>query len=407
MDQKRKICVTLINRANYGRLKPVMQAIQDHPDLELQIIVGSSMLIYRYGRGVDIVRQDGFTVDEEIYMHVDGETPLTMAKSLGLAMIEFPTAFNRLKPDVVIVNADRYETLAIAASASYMNIPVAHTLGGEITGTIDDYVRHAVTKLADIHFTAHKQGAQRVLQMGENPSSVFVTGNPSLDVLHATSENITNNEFWDKYGGTGGAVNIDEPFLLSIYHPVTTDYGKNFINAKNLMEALQKFGMQTIMLWPNNDAGSDEVSKAMRLHKDYHSGCNIHFLRNLAIEDYLTLMKKTACVVGNSSSGIMEAGFLGKPTVNIGNRQEGREMTINVVNTGNGVNEILDALKKQVDTKSYEPDYLFGDGKSGEKIANILATIPLVRPKRFNNIEHDTEPINLIERIEKEMKEIA
>lgn len=380
---KRKICATLINRANYGRLKPVMQAIKNHPDLELQVIVGSSMLIYRYGMGIDVVRSDGFLVDASIYMHVDGENPQTMAKSLGLAMIEFPTVFERLKPDVVIVNADRYETLAIAASASYMNISVAHTLGGEMTGTIDDYVRHAVTKLSDIHFTAHRAAASRVVQMGENPSSVFVVGNPSLDVLRDIPDNISNEIFWEKYGGKGGGVNIDEPFLLCIYHPVTTEYGKNLTNAQETINAIDEFGMPTIALWPNNDAGSDEISKAMRMRIDKGNIDKLHFIRNLAVEDYLMLMKKCACIVGNSSSGIMEGGFLGKPCVNIGNRQSGREMTKNTITVRAEKQLILEALKIQVQKKQYEKDFLFGDGYSGKRVAEILSTIPLVRPKTF------------------------
>lgn len=403
MAQQRNVCVTLINRANYGRLKPVMQAIADHPDLNLQVVVGSSMLIYRYGKGVDVVRTDGFPVDAEIYMHVDGENPQTMAKSLGLAMIELPSIFEKLKPDVVIAHADRYEILAIAASASYMNIPVAHTLGGEVTGTIDDYVRHAVTKLADIHFAAHQTAAQRVMQMGEDPSKIFVVGNPSLDVFQSVDKNTTNEQFWARYGGTGGQINIDEPFLLSIYHPVTTDYGNNRTNAKALLTAIKETDMPTIMLWPNNDAGSDEVSKAMRYHSQHNDMSKLHYFRNLSVEDYLTLMAKCACVIGNSSSGIMEAGFLGVPCVNVGNRQEGREMTRNVITTKPIKEEIIGAIKKQLDKKSYEQDKLFGDGYSGKKVADVLATIPLIRPKRFHEPQTEQTYIDLVERVEKQL----
>jgi len=384
-----------------------MTAIKNHPDLELQVIVGSSMLIYRYGAGADIVEQDGFKINERIHMHVDGESPMTMAKSVGLSMIEFPSAFDRLKPDIVIVNADRYDTLGIAASASYMNITVAHTLGGECTGTIDDYVRHAVTKLADIHFAAHKKAAERVVTMGEDPSRVFVLGNPSLDVIHEQQSNVSNDEFWAKYGGKGGYPNIDEPFLLSIFHPVTTDFGKNLENAQALMDAIDEVGMPTIMLWPNNDAGSEEVSKVMRMRFDRGNMEKLHFLRNMAVEDYLTLMVRCASIIGNSSSGIMEGGFLGIPCVNVGNRQEGREQTRNVVNVEPNKGKIVDAIKAQVARGRIEPDMLFGDGKSGKRAADVLATIPLLRPKTYFEATDETKHtyVDLVERDKVQQKE--
>ena len=403
-NKKRKICVTLINRANYGRLKSVMTAIKNHPDLELQVICGSAMLIYNYGNAIDVVERDGFKVDEKIFMHVAGETPMTMAKSVGMGMIEFPAAYDRLKPDIVMVNADRYETLAIAASASYMNIPVAHQLGGECTGTIDDYVRHAVTKLSDIHFAAHTKAAERVVMMGEDPSRVYVTGNPSLDVIHESQSNVTNQQFWEKYGGKGGGVNIDEPFLLSIFHPVTTDYGKNRTNAEALLSAVDELEIPTIMLWPNNDAGSDEIAKAMRVRFDQGNMENLHFIRNLAIEDYLTLMARSSAVIGNSSSGIMEAGFLGVPCVNIGNRQEGREQTHNVINVEPNKEKIIEAIKQSIEKKSYPKDPLFGDGKSGKRIADILATIPLMRPKIYFEASDETKK-SYVDLVEREVKQ--
>jgi len=381
--KKRKICVVLINRANYGRLKSVLMAIKEHPDLELQIIAGSSMLIYRYGRSIDVVRNDGFTIDAELYMQVEGENPLTMAKSVGLAFIELPTIFDRLKPDVVLVNADRYETIAIATCAQYMNIPVAHTLGGENTGTIDDYVRHAVTKLADIHFTAHETAANRVRQMGENPNSVHVMGNPSLDLLRTLDKKIDNEEFWSRYGGTGVSLDVTKPFILSIFHPVTTEYGENYTHTKELLSALDEVGLPVIMLWPNNDAGSDEVTKAMRERKEKGGRALIHFFRNMQVEDYLRLMANAACVVGNSSSGIMEAGFLGVGAVDIGSRQRGREMTHNVIQVNPKMKEIALAIQEQI-AKTYEPDYLFGDGYAGKKVAEILATVELGTRKTFH-----------------------
>lgn len=387
MLQKRKICVVLINRANYGRLKSVLSAIVAHPDLELQIVVGSSMLVYQYGRAVDQVEKDGFKVNETLHMHVAGETPVTMAKSLGLAFIELPSIFSRLKPDVVLVNADRYETLAIAASAAYMNIPVAHALGGELTGTIDDYVRHAVTKFSDFHFTAHETAARRVTQMGENPDRVFVVGNPSLDCIHRMEPPLYNEHFWAMHGGTGEPIDISKPFLLCVFHPVTTEYGNNYYVTQELFAALDECALPVIVLWPNNDAGSDEVTKAMRERKERGGAAPMHFFRNLSVEDYLKLLEKSACIVGNSSSGIMEAGFLGVPCVNIGSRQQGREQTRNVTNAGVSRKEIIETLRLQLAHGAYEPDYFFGDGNAGTRVADILARVPLNERKKFYHME--------------------
>ena len=185
LPAKRKICVVIINRANYGRIKTVLQAIQEHPDLELQVVAGSSLLLERHGSAVDVLRAEGFPVSAEVYMALEGETPLTMAKSVGLGVLELTSIFNHLKPDIVLTIADRFETIATAIAASYMNILVAHTQGGEVTGSIDESVRHAVTKLAHLHFPATKLSAERVIRMGEDPERVHMTGCPSIDIVAA------------------------------------------------------------------------------------------------------------------------------------------------------------------------------------------------------------------------------
>jgi len=181
--RKRNICVVVASRANYGRIKSVMHHIQEHPDLELQLVVGASALLYRYGMVIDVMIRDGFEPSAKVYFVLEGENPTTMAKSTGLAIIELSTIFERLKPDIVLTVADRYETIATAIAASYMNIPVAHTQGGEITGSIDESVRHAITKLAHLHFPATDKAAERLIKMGEDPRTVHVTGCPSLDLL--------------------------------------------------------------------------------------------------------------------------------------------------------------------------------------------------------------------------------
>jgi UDP-hydrolysing UDP-N-acetyl-D-glucosamine 2-epimerase len=379
---KKKICVVIINRANYGRLKPLLKKIQNHPDLELQLIVGSSMLIYRFGQGINIMERDGFKIDAKLYMHVDGESNLTMAKSVGVGLMEIVSVFERLQPDLVITHADRYETIATAVAASYMNIPLAHTLGGEITGTIDEHVRHAVTKLSHIHFAAHEFAAKRIVQMGEDSKNVHVVGNPSLDIIKEMDKTISN-DFWlkygGKYGGTGGPIDLTKPYLLCMQHPVTTEVGKGREQIRMILDAVKSVDLPVIWFWPNNDAESNEIAKPMREEREKGLLPKIHFFRSLEVEDYLKLLNGAACIVGNSSSGIMEAGFMGVPAVNIGSRQAGRERCRNVFDVDYNLEEIKNAIKTQINHGRYEPDYMFGDGNASARIVGILEKFDSIR----------------------------
>ncbi len=389
-NNKRKICVVLINRANYGRLKSVLTSIKKHPDLELQLVVGSSMLIYRYGRAVDVMEKDGFRPDAVTYTLIEGEVPQTMAKSVGVALMELPGIFDRLRPDIVLTNGDRFETIATAIAASYMNIPIAHTLGGEITGTIDEHVRHAVTKFSHIHFVAHSKARERVIQMGEDPKMVFVTGNPSLDIIRHLNLDIDLNNFWKaqggKYGGTGTTLDFNKPYLLVMQHPVTTEYEGGERQINETLHAIYEMGIPTLVLWPNPDAGSSEVSAGLRRFREKYKPKFIYFLRNLNVEDYTRVLRSATCIVGNSSSGIMEAGFLGTPAVNVGTRQQGRERTKNVLDASYDRSEIIAIITKQLKHGRYEPDYLFGDGNAGTRIADILARVDLRAQKQFKDI---------------------
>lgn len=392
MDEakKRKICVVLINRANYGRLKSVLTSIKAHPNLELQLVVGSSMLIYRYGRALDVLEQDGFKPDAVTYSLIEGEVPQTMAKSVGAALMELPGIFDRLRPDIVLTNADRFETIATAIAASYMNIPVAHTLGGEVTGTIDEHVRHAVTKFSHLHFVAHSRARDRIVQMGEDPKNIYITGNPNLDVIKQMDFAANPNSFWKnqggQYGGVGGNVDFSKPYLLVVQHPVTTEYEAGESQILESLNAIREIGMPALILWPNPDAGSAGISAGLRRFRERYKPANMHFLRNLSVEDYARVLNHASCVVGNSSSGIMEAGFLGVPAVNIGTRQGGRERTKNVVDVGYSSTEIEAAVRHQLARGRYEPDYLFGDGNAGPRIADILASTEVKAQKRFNDI---------------------
>src|SRR5205814_2764345 len=227
-SRMRKICIVVGSRANYSSIKSVMCAVRAHPDLELQLIVGASALLDRFGSVVDVIEADGFEPDAKVTMIVEGETPGTMAKSTGLGLIELPTIFGMLKPDVVVSVGDRFETMATAVAAAYMNIPLAHTMGGEISGTIDESIRHAVTKLSHLHFPANKQAADRIVRMGEDPAAVHVVGCPRIDLVSEISRGNGHLESpdWLEREGVGAHITLDKPFLLVSQHPVPNRYGQ-------------------------------------------------------------------------------------------------------------------------------------------------------------------------------------
>lgn len=375
---KRKICVVVASRANYGRIKTVLQAIKNHPDLDLQLIVGASALLYRFGKVIDVIKRDGFDVVAQIYSIVEGENLTTMAKSVGLGVIELATQFENLKPDFVLTVADRFETMATAIAASYMNIPVAHTQGGEMTGSIDESVRHAITKLSHLHFTATEAARYRVIQMGENPEFVFNTGCPSIDAIAHIDLSLPEDIFV-RYGGVGQPLVSSMPYLVVLQHPVTTEYGVGLQQIRETLEAVKRVGMQTAWLWPNVDAGSDDISKGLRVFREQHQGLPIHFFRNFSVEDYARLIYNCACLIGNSSSGIREGAYLGVPAVNVGSRQQNRERGRNVTDVGYDWKEIKEAIERQVAHGRYAPDTMYGDGSSGGQIAELLAnkTVPI------------------------------
>ena len=370
----KKVCVVVASRANYGRIKAVLSAIKSHPDLELQLIVGASALLYRFGKVVDLIEKDGFDISSRVYSIVEGENPTTMAKSLGLGVLELSTQFENLQPDVVLTVADRFETMATAIAASYMNIHVAHTQGGEITGSIDESVRHAITKLSHLHFTATEESKSRVIRMGENPEYVFNTGCPAIDAI-ADIDLTFASDFFERYGGVGRRINPEEPFVVVLQHPVTTEFGSGLQQINATLEAVKQSGMQTIWLWPNVDAGSDDISKGLRMFREMNGDVKIQFFRNFSVEDYARLINRAACLVGNSSSGIREAAFLGVPSVNIGSRQQHRERGNNVIDVGYNSKEILSAIQTQVSHGRYEPNVMYGDGGSASRIADLLAEV--------------------------------
>ena len=370
---KKKICVVVSSRANYSSIKSAMKAIDSHEGLELILLVGASAIIDRYGSVIDLIKEDGFKPNGIFHMLIEGCNPTTMAKSTGLGLIELPNLFERFKPDIVLTVGDRFETMATTLAATYMNIPLAHTMGGEVSGTIDESIRHAVTKFAHIHFPACEGAKERIIRLGEDPSHVHMVGCPRIDLV----ANILNNEDLNINAslfssGVGGVFELNKPFVLVSQHPVTTEYGEGEKQITMTLEAVQELQLPSIILWPNADAGSDDISRGIRTWREQKKDTDMHFFKNLPIQDYVFLMKKTACLVGNSSSGIREGAFIGTPVVNIGSRQNARDRGNNVLDVEYSKDEIFNGIKKQINHNKYESETIYGDGNAGKKIAEIL-----------------------------------
>ncbi len=382
-SDRRKVCVVVASRANLARIMTLLEAVRDHPALELQVIAAASTLLERFGSAVNVLEHAGFRPDVRIRLIVEGQTPATMAKSTGLGLLELPTAFEMLEPDVVVTVADRFETIATAIAAAYMNIPVAHTQGGEVSGSIDESVRHAVTKLSHIHFPATELSARRVLAMGEDPRYVFHVGCPSIDLAARTALG-TRAEALIRHRGDGSPVDPREPFLLVMQHAVTTEYGQSSDQIDATLQAISAIGMQALVFWPNVDAGSYEVSVGLREFREQGLAERCHFFRNLPAQDYIRLMAHCACMVGNSSAALREGAYLGTPAVSVGTRQQGRECAANVVFTSHDPLEIADAVRTQVARGRYERSELFGDGTAGRAIADVLATVTAPIQKRLH-----------------------
>lgn len=365
-------------RPSYARIKTVLEAIQHHPDLRLQLGVGASALLERYGPVLNIIRADGFEPDGVVHMVLEGENLVTTAKSTGIGIMELATLFDNLKPDVVVSVADRYETIATAIAASYLNIPVAHVQGGEVTGSIDEKVRHAVTKLANLHFVSNQKAADRVIRMGEDPESVFVTGCPSIDLAaRVKAGSVGGFNPFDHYGGVGKRFDFKSGYVIVMQHPVTIEYEDSLQQINETLRAIEEIGYPTFWFWPNVDAGSDRISKGIRHFRETHEIPYVHFFKNMSPEDFLRLIIGSDCIIGNSSVSIREASFLGIPAVNIGNRQSGRDRGPNVIDADYSSSEIKKATQLQLNNGHYPSCTLYGDGNAGARIAEILTTVPL------------------------------
>lgn len=409
----RTICIVATNRSDYGRLKPVMDALRTRDDVKLQIIIGSfayfdnffsylrhanpvsfirSLPWYirarlthllggdsaalRYERLAQVMAADGYAVDARLPLLVEGGTPSEMVSSAGFGLLGLPAIFKKLKPDIVLINGDRFEIISVAIAAAYMNIPLAHIEGGDVSGTIDNSTRHAISKLAHLHFPATSQSAGRLARMGEDPKTVFTFGSPIIDSLKEIDLHL-DNSFYDRYPLEVGRIDLTKPYILISHHPVTTEYADNYRQMKELLAALDTVGLPQFFIAPNIDAGSDGITIAMREYRASDGIKRSVFHKHIALEEYIKLLAHAAVAVGNSSSFLREAAYLGTPAVLVGTRQLYRERGDNVREVATERNEIADAILVQLKHGPYTQDVRFGDGTAAKRIAEVLATYDL------------------------------
>lgn len=378
MSSKRKIAVVITARPSYSRVKTVLTAIKEHPELQLQLIVAASALLDRYGSAVNYIEKDGFEIAAKVFNVLEGENLTAAAKTTGIGILELSTVFDNLKPDIVVTVADRFETMATAIAASYMNIPLAHIQGGEVTGNIDEKVRHAITKLSDYHFVASENAKNRVIQLGENPEMVFNTGCPSIDIAKQVLKNdqLTFNPY-DKYGGVGSKPNLDNGYIVVMQHPVTNEYQDSRKHIEATLRAIQKMNLPTLWFWPNVDAGADGTSTGIRSFREKYALQNVHFFKNMEGDDFLNLLNCSICLIGNSSVGIRECSYLGVPAINIGTRQNRRDRGQNSSDVSYNEDEIINALKNILVKTERSKSEVYGGGNAGKKIAELLHSLPL------------------------------
>jgi len=369
MTKKLRIAAITGSRGEWGYIRPVLRLIDEDPALDYSLIVTNMHLLPEFGFSVREIERDGFRVGERIYMTFDGYTAATMAKSLACFLLELPTALQRIQPDVILLAGDRGEQLMGAIAGAHLGIPVAHIQAGELSGNVDGIVRHAITKLAHIHFAANEEFAERVRRLGEQEFRIHVTGAPLVDEL-VQGPITAPEELRERY-----RLVEHDPMILAVQHPVTEEETAAGEQVAETIHALIEVGWPTIFVYPNSDAGSELIRAQLAALKRPL----IRLIRNLPRQDYLGLMKMADVIVGNSSSGIMEAPTFGTPCVNIGRRQNGRPQACNVISTGYSRNKITAAIREATSAEfrnqvknAVNP---YGDGQASKRIVEVLKNL--------------------------------
>jgi UDP-hydrolysing UDP-N-acetyl-D-glucosamine 2-epimerase len=380
---KRRICFPITSRAYYGRSQLLIRKLHAHPDIELELMLGGSILLDKYSRHIaDDIEASGFNISGSFLNVIEGGNHVAMAKTACLTALEFTNGLHTIDPDIVVICGDRFEQLAIAMTAAYLNCTLAHIEGGDVTGSIDESVRHAITKLSHIHFVTNADAERRVLAMGEDPRYVFNTGSLDVELAARVTTGLTSEQI-NAYG-VGHNVDISRPFLLVIQHPVTTERA-NREHLETTLNAVAALGLPTIWFWPNPDAGTAEMSEMLRHVREQHAELTerMRFITNIPVDEFVSLLRQTSCLIGNSSAGIKECSYLGTPVVNVGGRQQGRLSAEHVRHVGYDAAAIRAAIEAQLAHGRYAPSSIYYRPDTSDQILNVLATADLYTQKRF------------------------
>jgi UDP-hydrolysing UDP-N-acetyl-D-glucosamine 2-epimerase len=386
---KKKICFVILSRANYGSIKSLMLEVKKNKKFTIQIIVGGAGILKRFGNVSNVIKKDGFKINSYLDFQSSNLLLETMSSTVGNGLIKISEAFKNLKPDFVFTVGDRYETIATALAAIFHNIPLCHTMGGERTGTIDESIRHSISKLAHIHFVSNVDAKKRLIKMGEERNLIFNVGCPRIDIVKKILKNYSRKTLINELNkaGVGAKINYRDPLIIFSQHPVTSE----FKNSKFFfMETLKAITMldkkyKIIYLWPNSDPGSDIIAGIMRnmREKENMTMSNFRFITNLSPEIYFQLMKGAELIIGNSSSAIREGAFIGTPAIDIGTRQSTRVVANNVVRVDYDSKKIFKVILKQIG-KKYKSSNIYGTGESANKIVKILKKLKKVGIQKLN-----------------------
>jgi UDP-hydrolysing UDP-N-acetyl-D-glucosamine 2-epimerase len=372
---KKKIAVVITNRANFARIKSFLIETNQSKKIYLKIILCGSALTHNYGNLEQELIKNKLKIYAKSFFLLEGSEVINQAKTTGIAIVELSNIFAKLKPNLVITIGDRYETMATAVSAVYQNIPLAHIQGGEVSGNLDELVRHSITKLSSYHFATSKKSYERIIKMGENRHRVFFTGCPGMDILEKIKDMDIEKEI-KIISITGKNIEINKPYILIVNHPDSTKNEEiNYKNVKTLISAINDIKINKIMFWPNSDAYNNIIASEMRKLKEKNKINDITYIINCTPEQYILLLKKSKCLVGNSSSFIREGSHLGKPAVIVGERQNMREVGPNVIYAKYDKKEIIKKIFYQIKKGGYVKKNIYGNHKAGLKIKSLLEKI--------------------------------
>tara|TARA_B100000989_G_scaffold298627_1_gene288820 strand:- start:1917 stop:3077 length:1161 start_codon:yes stop_codon:yes gene_type:complete len=382
----KKVLVFIGSRANYASSKSLLIELKKNKKINLIIVLAASALSEKFGNLEKIIKNDGFSIKYRVFSLFEGENHKAMTKTIGQTITDSVVVLEISNPDWVVVIGDRNEVLGFTICAAYMNFKIAHTMGGEVSGTIDESARHAISKLSHLHFTACSSATKRLKMMGENKKNIIQSGCPRIDevkkILRSKKPKIFDKEM---INGVGKKFKIKKnKFILLSFHPVTTET-LNYSNLEKILIYLAKLNINVVVLWPNSDAGSDQISKCYRSYREKKMLENFSFYKNLSFESYIYLMSKCLFLIGNSSSGVREGSFIGCKVINIGSRQNNRDIGDNLIHVKEPItkNKISNACNKILKKRSIKKKFIYGKGNASKIIVNKILNSNINQQKEW------------------------